>query len=120
MVFALNPYDPCVANKDINGKQFTIAWYVDDSKISHVKPEVVTDVIQHIENRFGKMTVTRGKNHTFLGMDITFNKDSTICISMVKHIEDAISSFDMSMNHKPMTPAQKNLFEISEESPLLN
>jgi Reverse transcriptase (RNA-dependent DNA polymerase) len=39
--FKLNPYDPCVANKMINGKQCTICWYVDDLKISHVDPQVV-------------------------------------------------------------------------------
>lgn len=35
MGFELNPYDKCVANKTINGKQCTIAFYVDDNKISH-------------------------------------------------------------------------------------
>ena len=34
--FELNPYDSCVANKMINGKQCTILWHVDDLKISHV------------------------------------------------------------------------------------
>ena len=28
--FKLNPYDPCIANKLIKVKQFTIAWNVDD------------------------------------------------------------------------------------------
>ena len=28
--FDLNPYDPCVANKTINGKQLTLVWHVDD------------------------------------------------------------------------------------------
>ena len=32
----LNPYDLCVSNKIIDGKQFTIYWYVDDKKISHI------------------------------------------------------------------------------------
>ena len=27
-MLSLNPYDPCVASKVINGKQCTIAWYV--------------------------------------------------------------------------------------------
>jgi hypothetical protein len=63
--FELNPYDPCVANKVIDGKQCTIAWYVDDTKISHVNSSVVTDIIEQIESRFGKMTVTRGDEHVF-------------------------------------------------------
>ena len=28
--FELNPYDPCVANRMVNGKQQTIVWHVDD------------------------------------------------------------------------------------------
>ena len=31
--FNINPYDWCVANKMINGKQCTIGWHVDDLKI---------------------------------------------------------------------------------------
>jgi hypothetical protein len=38
--FESNPYDWCVANKTINGKQCTILWHVDDLKISHEDPEV--------------------------------------------------------------------------------
>ena len=65
--FVINPYDPCVANKNINGKQCTIAWYVDDTKMSHAESTVVTEVIAQIEERFGKMTVKRGKAHDFSG-----------------------------------------------------
>ena len=41
----INPYNTCVANKMINGKQYTIVWYVDNNKVSHEDPEVVTQVI---------------------------------------------------------------------------
>ena len=33
--FAVNPYNPCVANKMVNGLQMTVTWHVDDLKISH-------------------------------------------------------------------------------------
>jgi hypothetical protein len=33
--FKMNPYDPCVANKIINGKKITITWHVNDLKLSH-------------------------------------------------------------------------------------
>jgi hypothetical protein len=49
MGFQLNPYDACVANKIIDGTQCTIVWYVNDNKISHVKPSVVSMVIREIE-----------------------------------------------------------------------
>ena len=77
MGFVLNPYDSCIANCIIDGKQCTIAWYVDDNKISHADPQVVTKVIENIEERFGKMTITRGKEHVFLGMNIRYNGSGT-------------------------------------------
>ena len=55
--FKINPYDPCVANKDVCGSQFTICWYVDDLKLSHVKSEEVTKMINTLESHFGKMNL---------------------------------------------------------------
>jgi hypothetical protein len=41
----LNPYDRCVANTTVNGKQITICFHVDDCKISHVSTKVVDELI---------------------------------------------------------------------------
>ena len=41
--FERNEYDWCIVNKMIKGKQCTIAWYVDDMKMSHVMQEVLED-----------------------------------------------------------------------------
>ena len=61
MGFVLNPYDPCIANCMIEGSQCTVAWYVDDNKISHANPDVVTAIIEKIEEKFNKMTVIHGR-----------------------------------------------------------
>ena len=50
--FEINPYDRCVTNKVINGKQCTIGWYVDDNILSHVDATVVDSVINKIEECF--------------------------------------------------------------------
>ncbi len=42
MGFEVNPYDPCVINKMVNGIQMTVMWYVDDLKVSHKDPIEVT------------------------------------------------------------------------------
>ena len=68
--FTLNDYDPCIANKLVNGKQYTICWHVDDNKILHEDSNVVTEVIRVLKERFGEVTVKRGKKHTFIGMDV--------------------------------------------------
>ena len=33
--FEINPYDPCVANKMVDGEQHTVCWHADDLKSSH-------------------------------------------------------------------------------------
>ena len=119
--FTLNPYDACVANCDIDGKQCTVAWYVNDNKISHVDPNVVTSVIEKIEAKFGKMTVTRGKVHDFLGMNITFTGQGTVEIRMEEYVKEAIadSGFTFSTDGTT-TPAQPGLFTLDSSSPRLD
>ena len=43
--FKFNPYDPCVANKMIKGKQMTICFHVNDCKLSHKDYKVMDDII---------------------------------------------------------------------------
>ena len=86
----LNPYNECVAKKVVNRKKYAIAWYVDNTKISHVDENVVTQVIEDIEAKFGKTSVTHRNDPLFLGMNITLNKNSTITIIMKDYFEEAI------------------------------
>ena len=120
MGFVLNPYDQCVANCVIDGSQCTIAWYVDDTKISHRDPNVVTRVIECIESKFGKMSVSRGKEHEFLGLKLRYNDDGTATVSMKEHLKDAISSSGLGIVRTAATPAKRSLFEVDEKSPLLS
>ena len=120
MGFELNPYDPCVANAMIDGAQCTIAWYVDDTVISHRDPNVVSRVIADIERHFGKMTVTRGKQHTFLGMDIELRPDGNVALSMVDYISDAIAVFGEDVSTSASTPAATGLYTVRDNVPLLS
>jgi len=81
--FKLNPYDSCVANKQVKGEQLTVCFHVDDCKISHVSPKVVDETIEwqqseyeHIfEDGTGLMKVHRGKTYKYLGMTLDFSHD---------------------------------------------
>ncbi len=44
--FRLNPYDPCMANKQVKGEQLTVCFHVDDCKISQIIPKVVDKPIE--------------------------------------------------------------------------
>ena len=46
--FEVNPYDPCVANKMVNGSQMTVTWHVDDLKVSHKDYDEVTKFLYYL------------------------------------------------------------------------
>jgi Reverse transcriptase (RNA-dependent DNA polymerase) len=54
--FERNPYNFCIVNKTINRKQFTIVWYVDNLKLSHEDPDVISNMIKTLEAEFGKVS----------------------------------------------------------------
>jgi hypothetical protein len=52
------------------------------------------------------MTVTRGKYHVFLGMDISFLDNGTVSVKMKDYIKEAMAG--------STTPAKRNLFDTDE------
>ncbi len=50
--FTVNPYDPCVWNRVIVGKQMTICFHVDNCKISHLDPKVVDYTIAWLRDEY--------------------------------------------------------------------
>ena len=52
------------------------------------------------------MTVSRGKQHEFLGMEIIYNKNGTATIDMRRYIAEAIDDFPEPITRAAATPAQ--------------
>ena len=123
--FEINPYDPCVANKIINGKQMTVTWHVDDMKISHKDPKVVDGFIDWLEKMYGDdelghVTVTRGKHHEYLAMKLDSSKKGEVKIDMTKYVQEMLDTFPETVSKGASTPANENLYKINERSPKLN
>jgi hypothetical protein len=72
--YTINPYDPCMANKMINGQKMTILWHVDNLFMGHWDPAVITDLLQWLLNRYStaykNLNVTRSHRHDYLGINI--------------------------------------------------
>lgn len=120
--FQLNPYDTCVANKQVCGKQLTVAWHVDDLKISHVDVGMVDDFIAQLEEEFGKETPlnkSRGKVHDYLGMILDFTNPGEVSVSMVDYIKTILHDMPQDMVGKAATPAAGHLFTVNEVDPVL-
>ena len=118
--FETNKVDPCVANKMIDGKQCTITWYVDDNKLSHKDPQVVTNILSEIEKVYPGLVTTRGKKHTLLGMKITFNNDGSLSIDTREYIREAIDDFNDAVDTNVNSAAALGLFTVDVKSPKLS
>ena len=105
--FIINPYDPCVANKNVRGLQLTIVWHVDNLKVSHRQMFVLNKIIRWLKSTYerlfddgsGAMSVSRGKIHEYLGMTMDFSVPGEVKITMIPYTKEIIqlfSNFDSS------------------------
>lgn len=121
--FITNPYDSCVVNKMINGKQCTIGWHVDDLKISHVDSAVVDHVIDLLDGEFGEeepLSKSRGKVHDYLGMILDFSVDGAVTVDMTDYVRTVIADMPKDMEGTNATPAASNLFAVNQDPVLLS
>ena len=114
--FKINPYDPCVANKIINGKQITICWHVDDLFVGHDDPNVVTKFLDWLAHRYDtddkKLNVVRGHKHDYLGMNLDFSKAGTVNIDMIPYMQKVFNDFPEKITGVQSTPAGDRLFQV--------
>jgi KUP system potassium uptake protein len=123
--FALNPYDECVANKIINGKQCTIVWHVDDLKISHEDSAVTQSIVALLQEKYGSedapVTVTYGKVHDYLGMTLNYSKTGKVIINMTRYVTDLLNNVPEDMwEGISATPAAGHLYEVNSSAELLD
>jgi hypothetical protein len=105
-----------VANKIINGKQMTICWHVDDLFVGHADPNVVTDFLKWLANRYDtadkKLNITRGHRHDYLGMTIDFSHDDAVAFDMIPYIKKIFTAFPEKITGVSSTPAADHLFTV--------
>jgi hypothetical protein len=59
--FIINPYDPCVANRIVNGTQQTVCWHVDDLKSSHIDSQVNDKFLIWLEETYASDKIGKVK-----------------------------------------------------------
>ncbi len=74
MGFVVNPYDPCIANKIVDGHQLTLRLHVDNLMISHVDMSAINNFLPELKVIYGdSLTEITGKQHNYLGMIFDFS-----------------------------------------------
>ena len=122
--FKINPYDPCVANRTINGKQHTVTWHVDDLKSSHVDSKVNDEFVKWLDDMYGTkeqpVKAVRGKVHDYLAMVFDYSTPGEVKLNMVDYVKSMVEDFPEDISGKHVTtPWTENLFKVNPKSPEL-
>jgi hypothetical protein len=122
--FKMNPYDPCVWNKMVNGKQITIIFHIDDLMMSHKSPNIVTLYIRKLEKEYARrdpLTVMRGKLHEYLGMTVDFRTKLQVSFTQYDYLKKLFNDLPKDMlGGLKHTAAPEYLFKTTDESCLLS
>jgi hypothetical protein len=115
--FVLNPYDSCVANKVVDGKQMTVCWHVDDLNVSHCDPAQVTIFGEWLSKKYGVAVAThRGKIHDYLGMIFDFLPKGKVMVTIMEYIKNIIKDFPEEIIGTKISPVTDYLFTVRDPS----
>ena len=121
--FVINPYDQCVANKIVNGSQFTISWHVDDLKLSHIDPSVLDAFLDDMNQVFGKeslVVVQKGPCHDYLGITLDYSSPGKVIVDMKQYIDKVLAEASLDIKGVAQTPAGEHLFKVNPECKCLD
>ena len=119
MGYYRNEYNCCVMNNIINNKQCTILYHIDDLRKSHFDHAVVSRVLADINAEYGrisKMTITWGKVHKYLGMNIDYYSLGKLIFSMIEYIGKMIEDIPEYIKGGSATTTVEHLFYIVEDA----
>ena len=103
--FVMNPYDLCVWNKMVGGKQMSIMFHIDDLLMSHKHPHIVTLFINKLEQQYATrepLTVTRGLIHEYLGVTFDLRVTGQVALSQYDYLKKFYNSLpdDFKVDYK--------------------
>jgi hypothetical protein len=123
--FKVNPYDPCVANRMVNGKQHTVTWHVDDLKSSHVDPKVNDEFLQWLKEKYanddiGEVKAVRGKKHDYLAMILDYSIPGVLTVDMTAYVKAMVKDFPEKLEGSGKFPWTEKLFKVDSASKQLS
>ena len=93
-------------------------------KASHVNNNEIDNFVKWLEDTYGdeigKVKVSRGKVHDYLGMRLDFSSERKVKINMVEYVKKIILDFPEQDISTAKTPAANHLFEVREDATKLS
>jgi hypothetical protein len=116
--FEANPYDLCVVNKMIDGKQCTAIWHVNNIKILHIDQLVLDSVAKSLDDQYGKhkpLTVHCGPVHDYLGMTIDYLEPGKVKFIQKDYVDGILEEAPSDFDGMATSPAANHLFRVNDE-----
>jgi hypothetical protein len=113
----VKPYDPCMANMMAKaGKQLMVIWHIDDLKaLCKNGFKLIKDSCYLAKINRPNLSMHTGKRHNYLRVDMEFNDDGSLDMSMIKYLKDVIANFPEEITGKAAFPAADHLFNVRDE-----
>ena len=94
-----------------------IFWHVDELKISHRDEEMISALAIELAEEFGsKTTISTGKIHDYLGIDLDFEiKRGTLIISQINYLQKILEEFLEVLTRSTACPAGNHIFKMRED-----
>jgi len=112
----VNPYDLCVSNKEVDGKQMTVVWHVDDLKASHKTLHILKEFHRQFNNEFREetpITESYGKQHDYLGMTFDYSIKGEVNISVADYVKLILHDVPEDMAGTSATPVGNHLSKVN-------
>ena len=94
----------------------TIIWHIDDLKMLHEDGWETTKILKWLGKIYEDIKVKRGKQHHYLRLDLNFEENEKVKVSMIPHIEEIMKNFREEIGSSmAISPAAEHLFEVREK-----
>lgn len=91
----------------------TIAWHLDDLKISHSNTTEIDTLIDHLRGKYGENHVAnRGDIHNYLGVEHNDFEKGVVNMSMMGPLQKVFQDFLEDSVWTSATPASDHLLQI--------
>jgi hypothetical protein len=93
-----------------------VIWHIDDLMGSCEDDFELTKFSCYLTKIYGpNLRMHMGHKHEYLGVEMEFNEDGTLDVSMFKYLQDVIDDFPEVIRGREATPAATHLFEVRDE-----
>ena len=105
-------YDPCLFKRGKGRDLIKIGVYVDDLKFTGHNIAEIRQIVAGLDKEYGKLKVTEGNYHNYLGMTFDYADAGKVKITMTKIIEGILTDYNVTGTAE--TPAGNDLFKVGD------